>query len=275
MSMKKIVLASLLVLLLPVISRAAHIDTIQVKSTSMNCFLDVIVIAPEEITEDSKYPVLYLLHGYGGNCYSWLGINPKLPTLADRDGTIIVCPNGENSWYWDSPQKENSKFETYISKELVSYIDKNYPTKADRCARAVTGFSMGGHGGLWLGIRHKDVFGAAGSMSGGVDIRPFPNNWEMKDLLGPLSENKTQWDAYTVINQLDKIKDGDLSLIIDCGTADFFLQVNNHLHEELLKRKIGHDYIIRPGAHTGEYWRNAVEYQWLFFKKFFDGYINR
>lgn len=273
--MKKIILACLLALLLPALSRAARIDTIQVKSPSMNCFLDVIVIVPEGATEDSKCPVLYLLHGYGGNCYSWLGINPKLPTFADRDGIIIVCPHGQNSWYWDSPQKENSKFETYISKELISYIDNNYPTKADRSARAVTGFSMGGHGGLWLGIRHKDVFGAAGSMSGGVDIRPFPNNWEMKDLLGPLAQNKTRWDAYTVINQLDKIKNGDLSLIIDCGTADFFLQVNNHLHTELLKRKIGHDYIIRPGAHTGEYWRNAVEYQWLFFKKFFEGYVNR
>lgn len=98
------------------------------------------------------------------------------------------------------------RYETFVSKELVNYIDKNFTTKAERGGRAVTGLSMGGHGSLWLSIRHKDVFGGGGSMSGGLDIRPFPNNWEMKKQLGEEASNKQRWDEHTVINQLDKIK---------------------------------------------------------------------
>ena len=59
-------------------------------------------------------------------------------------------------------------------------------------------------------------------------------------------------------NQLDKIVNGDLALIIDCGEADFFLEVNKDLHNRLLARKIDHDFITRPGGHTGTYWNNSI-----------------
>lgn len=83
-------------------------------------------------------------------------------------------------------------------------------------------------------------------MSGGVDIRPFPQNWEMNKQLGEFAANKASWDAHTVVNQLDKIVNGDLALIIDCGEADFFLEVNKDLHNRLLARKIDHDFITVP-----------------------------
>ena len=132
------------------------------------------------------------------------------------------------------------------------------------------GLSMGGHGGMWLSIRHQDIFGGGGSMSGGLDIRPFPDSWNMKARLGEYASNKEVWDNHTVINQLDRLKDGSLAIIIDCGADDFFLQVNKAAHEALLKRGIGHDFIIRPGAHNPRYWNNAIDYQVLFFKKFFN-----
>lgn len=69
--------------------------------------------------------------------------------------------------------------------------------------------------------------------------------------------------------QLDKIQNGDLALIIDCGEQDFFLDVNKALHAKLLERKIDHDFITRPGAHNGKYWNNSIDYQILFFDKFF------
>ena len=109
-------------------------------------------------------------------------------------------------------------------------------------------------------------------MSGGVDIRPFPNNWNMKNQLGSYNENKEVWNKHTVINQLHKIKPNSLEIIIDCGINDFFFEVNENLHKQLLYLKIPHDYITRPGAHTGEYWHNAIDYQLLFFRKFFNKY---
>ena len=67
------------------------------------------------------------------------------------------------------------QFEDYISDEVIRYVDSHFRTIPDRKARAISGLSMGGHGAMWNAIRHRDVFGAVGSTSGGLDIRPFPN----------------------------------------------------------------------------------------------------
>lgn len=250
-------------------TQAAIVDTVQVKSKKMNRNIPCVIISPDKQI-GKTYPTLYLLHGYGGNHKTWIGIKPNLPQLVDEYGIIVVCPNGENSWYWDSPINSNSQFETFVSDELIKYIDKNYPSIPNHKGRAITGLSMGGHGAMWLAIRHQDIFGAAGSMSGGLDIRPFPDNWDMKRQIGEKDKNQQIWEEYTVINQLDKLKNGSLAIIFDCGYSDFFFTVNNNFHQGLLDRKIDHDFIVRPGGHTSEYWNNSIDYQLLFFNKFFN-----
>lgn len=269
--MKKIsfFILTLLLCLLP--GYAAKVDTVMVKSPSMNKNVEAVVVVPDAAfgKKATACPVIYLLHGYGGNARTWIQIKANLPQIADEKGIIFVCPDGKNSWYWDSPKNPAYRYETFVSSELVSYIDAHYKTIAERKGRAITGLSMGGHGGMWIGIRHKDTFGAAGSTSGGVDIRPFPQNWEMSKQLGEYAQNKKLWDEHAVINQIDKIENGDLAIIIDCGEGDFFLDVNKDLHNRLLARKIGHDFITRPGVHNGPYWENSIDYQILFFDKFF------
>ena len=253
---------------------AQTVDTVEVFSSKMNRNIKNVVILPvgyNQSKNDVKYSVVYLLHGYSGRYDTWVTYTKKnLPQESTKWNVIFVCPDGENSWYWDSPVNPASQFETYVSSELVSYIDKKYRTNATAKGRAITGFSMGGHGGLWLGINHPDVFGACGSMSGGVDIRPFPNSWDMKKHLGSYKQNPKVWDNHTVITQLDKIEPNTLSIIIDCGKDDFFYQVNEELHKEMLYRNIPHDYIMRPGAHTHAYWNSALDYQLQFFSKFFN-----
>lgn len=165
--------------------------------------------------------------------------------------------------------------ESFIIEELIPYIDKRYKTIADRSARAITGLSMGGHGALYLAIRHQDIFAFAGSMSGGVDITPFPNNWEISSHLGPQEENPELWAQHTVINLVDQIKPESLSLVFDCGVDDFFYEVNCNLHEKLLSLKIPHDFCVRPGAHTWEYWRNSVKYHFLYFSLGFQSVTNK
>ena len=88
--------------------------------------------------------------------------------------------------------------------------------------------------------------------------------------IGKQSEHPANWEKYTVMNQLHLLTPNKLRIIIDCGTEDFFYQVNKRLHEELLYRNIPHDFISRPGAHNGAYWSNAVKYQMLFFHDFFE-----
>lgn len=261
-----------LLLVLPALAmQAARVDTINVQSPSMKKEVKVVYILPDKAIGQKAQacPVIYLLHGYGGNAKSWVELKPELTQIADEKGIIFVCPDGKNSWYWDSPKNSAYRYETFVSSELVDYTDSHYATVPDKKGRAITGLSMGGHGALWNAFRHKDVFGAAGSTSGGVDIRPFPGNWKMKEQLGEFAANKALWDAHTVINQIDKIENGDLALIIDCGESDFFLEVNKEFHKHLLARGIDHDFITRPGTHSGRYWNNSIDYQILFFSKFF------
>lgn len=253
-----------------VASNASRVDTVMVKSESMKRDIKVVYVVPDAAANGvMRCPVVYLLHGWSGNALSWITLSPELKTEADRLGMIFVCPDGENSWYWDSPTQPKMRFETFVSKELVAYTDAAYPTVALKKARAITGLSMGGHGALWLAFRHKDVYGAVAAMSGGVDIRPFPDSWNMKDQLGEKSQHPDRWDAYTVMTQLDRIQNGDLAIAFDCGTNDFFYPVNLKLHQELLQRKIAHDFTSRPGDHTAAYWQNAIGYHLLFFKDFF------
>ena len=77
--------------------------------------------------------------------------------------------------------------------------------------------------------------------------------------------------SVSVVNLVSRLKNKDLSLIIDCGTGDFFIEPNREMHRRLLDARIEHEYTERPGEHNGEYWGNAVDMQVLFFYKFFGG----
>lgn len=269
--MKKSFLSIVCLLLWAISSSAARIDTLMVPSHSMKREVQVLVVIPDIALGNQPVacPTLYMLHGHGNNAYCWPNLKPDLRQIADQRGMIFVCPDGKASWYWDSPRDSTCRYETFISLELISYIDKHYATITDRKGRAITGLSMGGHGAMWNAIRHKEVFGAVGSTSGGMDIRPFPKSWNMAAQLGDYETNRAVWDAHTVINQIDKLHNGDLAIIIDCGVDDFFLDVNLNMNERLLARKIDHDFIVRPGDHSGKYWSNSIDYQILFFDKFF------
>ena len=249
---------------------AAQVDTLSVRSECMRKGIKTIVVVPD-VAKERACPTVYLLHGFGGNYKTWLQIKPELPRIADRMGFVFVCPDGAGSWYWDSPRNPDVRYETFISTELVRFVDARYNTIKERSGRAITGLSMGGHGAMWNAIRHSEVFGAGGSTSGGLDIRPFPKSWEMYKQLGARDEHPDVWDTHTVINLVPGLENGRLALIVDCGYGDFFFDVNQKFHEALLERGIDHDFLVRPGEHNNTYWRNSIDYQLLFFQKYFEG----
>ena len=251
---------------------SARIDTFMVTSKCMNKPIPNWVIVPDGYAASQKpLPVVYLLHGAGGDYKAWASNIPDILKYADQYNVILVCPDGAStSWYYDSPIDDKMKYETYIASELVGAIDQRYTTIKARSGRAITGYSMGGHGAFYLAFKHQDIWGAAGSLSGGVDIRPFPNNWDIHLRLGKYADHKNNWERNTVINMLDLLKGDQLKLIFDCGVDDFFYDVNRSLHQKLLERKIPHDYIERPGDHGWVYWSNAIKFQMLFFSNYFN-----
>lgn len=251
-------------------------DTVEVMSQAMGRAIKNTVIVPQiyfdEKLPDARYPVLYLLHGAYGDYSNWAH-KADLDAIASRYRVIIVCPDGQDSWYFDSPVDPKMQFETYISKELVAYIDSHYRTQANRYMRAITGLSMGGHGALYLAWRHPDVFWSCGCMSGGVDITKYPDKWHIKDRLGEQADNQQRWHDNAVTNMVGLLKDSKLepaqNIIIDDGLDDIFIKDNIELHDKLVAAGIDHDFTVRPGRHTWDYWVNSLDYHMVFFAKAF------
>jgi S-formylglutathione hydrolase FrmB len=140
---------------------------------------------------------------------------------------------------------------------------------------------MGGYGALYLATRHPDLYCAAGSMSGALNLDM--NTWklspdavkniraEFEKILGPFSQSPDGWAAYSVVGMADKMKANGLKLVIDCGVDDFLIEPNRELHRRLVFSQTPHDYSERPGGHSWEFWQNALPYQVLFFSKVLNG----
>jgi S-formylglutathione hydrolase FrmB len=184
---------------------------------------------------------------------------------------IIVCPDAAfSSWYFDSPVDSSFKYETFTAIELPAYIDANYKTIRSKRGRAITGLSMGGHGAMFLSLRHPETFGACGSMSGVLDVSYVKQGYDMQKRLGDTTANRNYYVDWSVQSLLDKYDRKDsIAMIIDCGINDFIFAMSRAAHEKMLKLKIPHDYIERPGAHDWKYWSNAIKYQLLFFREWF------
>jgi len=248
-----------------------NVEVLTLNSKIMNKDINNTVIKPIENKKKDSLAVIYILHGAYGNYNDWISHVPELIDFSNTNDIIIVCPDGGyNSWYFDSPIDSNFMYETYIIKELIPSIDSIYSTSKSKYLRAITGNSMGGHGSFYLAIRNQNSFAYAGSMSGGLDIRPFSESWNISDRLGPISLYTNNWQENTVINMANLIDSTELKLIFDCGNNDFFLDVNNNFHQELLKLNIPHVYNTYSGSHDWSYWSEVVFYHLSFFKMQFD-----
>ncbi|QMU27509.1 alpha/beta hydrolase [Adhaeribacter radiodurans] len=263
-------------------SQAAKVDTLDISSKVMQKNIRAAVVLPASYKKAKKpYPVLYLLHGGTGNFRDWLTKTPDktlLHRLADQYNLIIVTPDGgPTSYYFDSPLDKTSQYETFISKELLEKIDGTYRTVHERKGRIIAGLSMGGHGAIYIATKHPDLYCAAGSMSGVMNINTA--TWKVPAefaqsraqnfarLLGAPQDSLNPYSAYTAVGMTDQIKASGLKLIFDCGVDDFLIEPNRDLHRRLTANKTPHDYTERPGGHTWQYWENALPYQLIFFHK--------
>jgi len=252
-------------------AKAATVDTVSFYSHSMDRKMKSVIILPENYKTTGKLPVVYLLHGYSGDYSDWIKKVPAVASYADQYKVIIVCPDGGFAgWYLNSPVDKHSQYETFITAELVPWVDQHFPTYGNRDKRAIMGLSMGGFGALYLAIEHQDTFGAAGSMSGAVDLTGLAGSFGIDKLLGPYSKYPKRWEEHSILYLTHKLVNDSLKLIIDCGASDFLYQQNLALHKKLLYDKIDHDFITRPGEHTWTYWANSIQFELLFMHHFFD-----
>ncbi len=273
----------LLLLLFPSLLVAqGRVDTIAVYSPSMKKTLKAAVSFPSSYADGtSRYPVVYLLHGGSGAFSDWhQKVTEKgiVNQMAEEHQVLIITPGvGPASYYYDSPLLDSVRYETYMIQELIPFIDKNYRTLAQKESRAITGLSMGGHGAITLATKHPSLFTAAGSMSGvmnidtdlwkvGEEFRNLRKKGQI-EMLGEINYKAPLFNPYTAVGLVDQLKNQEISLIIDCGVDDFLIETNRQMHSLLMEKKIDHEYIERPGAHTWNYWTEALPVQFFFLSK--------
>lgn len=279
--MKNLALA--LFLFLPILGFSqAKVDTISVHSPSMKKALKAAITFPSSYEKgQSRYPVVYLLHGGSGAFSDWhQKVTEKglVNRMAEEHNLIIVTPGvGPASYYYDSPLLDSVRYETYLIQELIPFIDQNYRTLAQKESRAITGLSMGGHGAITLAAKHPQLFVAAGSMSGvmnidtdlwkvGEDFRNMRKKGQI-EMLGQINYQAPKFNPYTAVGLVDQLKNQKVSLILDCGVDDFLIETNRQMHGLLMEKGIPHEYIERPGAHTWTYWTEALPVQFFFLTK--------
>lgn len=226
---------------------------------------------------ERNYPVVYLLHGYSDDDTGWLQFG-EINRLADKaiaDGTIppmiIVMPDGFVSFYMNSYDAKE-KYEDFFVKEFMPAIEKSYKIKAKKQYRGIAGLSMGGYGSMNLALRNPDLFAAAAPLSGAFyDDNTIINmdeaNWTRaygqlygRDLKGTDRLTKA-WQENSPIKIVETKSVEDLKKVrywIDCGDDDFLTKGNALLHIALTEKKVPHEFRMREGGHTWDYWRTGI-----------------
>jgi len=226
------------------------IDTISYDSKTVGTTRKALVYKTPGFSKDKKYPVLYLLHGIGGDEKEWLkGGTPQI--ILDNlfaEGKIkpmiVVLPNGRAikddraTGNIMAPDKVQgfATFERDLLDDLIPFIEKTYPTLTDREHRAIAGLSMGGGQSLNFGLGNLDKF----AWVGGFSSAP---NTKMPEVLVPNPDETKK-----------KLK----LLWISCGDKDGLITYGKRLHDYLLEKNVPHVYYLEPGGHDFKVWKNGL-----------------
>lgn len=226
------------------------IDSITYKSNTVGTSRKALVYIPPGYSKDKKYPVLYLLHGIGGDEKEWLnGGHPEVildNLYAEKkiEPMIVVMPNGR-AMKDDRPvgnifDKEKVEafaiFEKDLLIDLIPYIEKNYPVIKDREHRAIAGLSMGGGQSLNFGLGNLDKFAWVGGFSSAPNTKIpeelVPDPAKAKDML------KLLW--------------------VSCGDKDGLITFSKRTHDYLETNKVPHIYYLDHGYHDFNVWKNSL-----------------
>lgn len=245
------------------------VRTLKLASQMMGREMPYRVVVPNdyETKTESRYTVVYLLHGLTGHYNDWTDLG-NISQLATKHNLILVTPEGNDGWYTDNPSKANEMYESYIVKELIPEIDKSFRTFPERSRRVIAGLSMGGYGAVKFGLKFPDKFSLIGSFSGAFVTAQWSEKVGGNKLIGksldavfgPLnSETRKANDIFTIVRGLSEDKAKNLPFIyLSCGTEDIFIKTNRDLAALMNEKKIPNEFRAPSGGHDWKFWSNQV-----------------
>ena len=224
-----------------------------------------------------SYPVVYLLHGFTDDNTAWLQFG-EINRLADKainEGVIppmiIVMPDADSTFYINSYDGKE-KYEDFFFDEFIPVVERKYRIRSEKAFRGVAGLSMGGYGSLIYALKHPDMFAACAPLSAAVwddesITKMSDDNYEEtlgrvlgRHLKGSDRMAKTWLDhaPLRIINEKNALQLKLVGYWIDCGDADFLIRGNCLLHIALTEKGVPHQFRVRGGSHTWEYWRSGI-----------------
>lgn len=218
--------------------------------------------------DTKRFPVIYLLHGLTGNYANWFD-RTKAAEYAAKHDFIIVTPDGANGWYTDSLAAPKDAYESYIIKELIPEIDKNYRTVANRDGRVIAGLSMGGFGAVKFGLKYPEMFSLVGSFSGALFASSYRTPEELPQggirtslvaIFGaPDSPTKKANDVFEMVRSATPEQIKAMPFIYQsCGSEDFLIQNNRDFLAAMNLKKVPHEYREHPGIHDWVFWDDQI-----------------
>lgn len=201
------------------------------------------------------FPTLYLLHGLGGDHESWVR-DYDLARLASGRGILIVLPEGGRGYYVNDRRPGGlGLWEDHIVRDVRGVVERAFYVEPDRSARAVAGLSMGGYGALAMALRHPDIFGAAGVLSGSLYFGhgPHPEGAPFQTALArglPPDAN----DVFALACRAVEQNMPRPELFLACGEGDQHLGTHREFRALLDRLGWKHDYGEFPGGHDREFW---------------------
>lgn len=285
--MKRLALSAFLLISLITITFAQQgtVDvTRTVKSKILGMDRSYSIYLPAGYKEgNSSYPVLYLLHGLGDDHTGWvkLGEVLRIANQAIADGKsepmIIVMPDGNTVYQGFFNLLDGSyNYEDFIMKELIPHIEKTYRTRAERKSRAVAGLSMGGGGTLFYALHYPEMFIVAAPLSAVSGYWTFDlmrNQSDMSNISKEKVESSLkQMDVSTILKEspkekVDRIR--EIQWYISCGDDDSLSATNSMLHNLFMQHRVNHEFRIKDGGHSWDYWRMELPKVMAFASKAF------
>ena len=228
----------------------------------------VSILLPSQYNPRSRYPVLYLLHGYTGGNQDWLS-RTKIRDYVRGMPLIIVMPDAENSWYVNSATEPGDRFEEYLVNDIPQYINKMY--SIDTTRQGIAGLSMGGYGAVMLALKHPTRYRFAGSLSGAITFPRGMNDTTRpaeRSLLPSLKkafgekpgDGRNAGDVFLLYRQTARDSLPYLYLVI--GTQDgyrSFLPAHRAFTDLLRSYGAAYEYHETPGGHNWQYWDREIQ----------------
>lgn len=214
------------------------------------------------VRSNERLPVLYLLHGIDSDPREVMEHSSVLK-LATASRLIIVMPAVGYSYYTNAKHKRHARWEDAVAQELPRDVEHRFPVLSGREHSGIAGISMGGYGAVKLALKHPELYGFAGNMSGSLDITRraaslprWGQTWRIWAIFGVRSNIRRDEDVFDLLDRATEVQ--KVRWFLSCGKDDPLLSVNERFARKLRERGVPLDLITTSGGHGWQSWNAAM-----------------